>query len=142
VVVFWNDHNPEADVIVLAGQPRKFLGVASYVQKLPRFDATPEQRAEEKARKRAALLYARTEARAIQPECQRAARPVPCDAGSDRIGAEIRAAEARAEEKMRETRSLDRLVRNTDVCPEDLALERDRLPAAAYAATIDELKEL
>src|SRR5207248_971041 len=102
VVVYWNDHNIEADAVVLTAQrPRRFLGLAKYVQPLSRFGATAEQLDAEAARKKARLHYSRSELRSIQPEMQRN-RNFTTDATdktdkTNRIGAEIAAASSRAE---------------------------------------------
>lgn len=100
VSVYWNDHNPDADAVVLAGTPRKFLGLAARVQKLCRFTATPEQLDAEQARKKAAMQYSRTELRSIQPDMARFTPPtqtVPADASAVAIGRELATAAEKAE---------------------------------------------
>ena len=92
VIVYWNDSNPDADAILrlpMPGSAPKFLCVAKRVQPLQRFTATPEQLSSEAKRKNAAMRYARTELRSIQPELVRASRPIPVDSETVRMGAAI-----------------------------------------------------
>jgi hypothetical protein len=97
VIVHWNDGNPEADAILRDARSRAFLCVARQVRPLARFNATSEELAAEANRKRAALMFARTEARAIQPELVRATVPLAVDQATEIIGGQIVAATARAE---------------------------------------------
>jgi len=99
VIIHWNDSNPDADAIVRLPEPGgapKFVCVAKRVQPLTRFSATPEQLDAEARRKKAALHYARTELRSIQPDLVRDTVPIPVGVDLAEIGAEIAAADARA----------------------------------------------
>lgn len=145
VVVYWNDGNPEADVCVLDPQSRKFLGLASYVRPLSRFDATDEQLGDEAERKRQAATYSRTELRSLTPFLARRApllprpdlprvtegtsSPVSVDRATSAVGAELRAAQARTEQAAAERQETRQRVR--DLAPEALEalLGSDRLPA-------------
>lgn len=120
VAIYWNDHNPDADAaIVLNGT---FLGMAKRVQPLNRFSATDAQLTAEAQRKQAAMLYARTEARALQPELARNHKNlIPVDTGASRIGEEIAAAADRVEQADRTQAANARAVRRTEVTADDLA---------------------
>jgi hypothetical protein len=122
VVVYWNDHNPETDAVLLSAQaPRKFLGTAAYVQPLARFGATEEQLTAEAARKKAAANYSRTELRSVQPELQRPRAPIATDMQANRIGDQIAQAESRLEEKNRVTKQTAAEVRRVQVSDSDLS---------------------
>jgi hypothetical protein len=101
VIVHWNDSNPDADAILrlpMPGSAPKFLCVAKRVQPLQRFTATPEQLSEEARRKNAALRYARTELRSIQPELVRSSRPIAVQVEAAEMGERIaRAARGQGE---------------------------------------------
>ena len=76
VLVYWNDRNPEADACILtAGQSPSFLGLAEYVEPVPRFDATDEQMAESASRRKAAIAAARSEIVRMKPHFER--QPAP-----------------------------------------------------------------
>ena len=99
VIVHWNDGNPDADAIVrlpMPGSAPKFLCIASRVQPLQRFTATPEQLSVEAKRKKAAMRFARTELRSIQPELVRASRPILIENETAALGAVIADATERA----------------------------------------------
>jgi hypothetical protein len=102
VVVFWNDHNPDADACIclpLKGGRYKFHGLAKRVQPLRAFSASKEELTAEAERKKAAMHYARTELRSIQPELQRNPILVRSDATTHQVATEIREASVRQEEK-------------------------------------------
>jgi hypothetical protein len=99
VVVFWNDHNPEADACIclpLPGGRYKFHGLAKRVQEPGAFSATPEQLKAEAERKAAHIQYARTELRAIQPELQRNPVLIRTDGPTNKVVEEIAQADQRA----------------------------------------------
>jgi hypothetical protein len=104
--VYWNDHNPEADAILL--RHGRYFGTATYVPHLSRFNATDEQLSAEAARKKAALHYARTELRAIQPEMKRCAPVIPVSTSSVEIGRKIADAEDAVTRTAREKANLQR----------------------------------
>jgi hypothetical protein len=89
VITYWNDSNPEADACLRDARTRAFIGMAKYVRPLDRFNATDEELTAEDRRKKAALHYARTEMRAIQPELVRETVPMPVDAAVLDIGARL-----------------------------------------------------
>jgi hypothetical protein len=95
VIVHWQDSNPEADAVLRDAKTCKFLCVAKHVKPLQRFTATSEELDSEARRKRAALHYARTEMRAIQPELVRATVPVPVDGDVVSLGERIAEAAGR-----------------------------------------------
>jgi hypothetical protein len=121
VVAYWNDHNPQADAVILDAATRSFLGVAKWVQPLGRFGATPEQLESEAKRKANAAAYARTELRAIQPEMQRHQMPVQVDAPTADMGERIRSAAARAEVEEQSRRQTASEIRRTEVSVDDVA---------------------
>lgn len=86
VIVHWTDDNPESDACLRDARTRAFIGMAKYVKPLDRFKATDEELTAEARRKQAALHYARTEMRAIQPDLVRETVPIPVDAGAAEIG--------------------------------------------------------
>lgn len=110
VMVYWNDHRPESDAIVMTrANPPTVICAAKYVDPIPRMTATDEQMAESRGRVKAALTVARTEVARLVPRfgavaTQRVqtAEPAP---GMDRIASELRQAEARAEERSEATRA-------------------------------------
>ncbi len=89
VIVHWNDGNPKSDACLRDARTRAFIGMASYVKPLDRFNAKDEELSAEARRKQAALHYARTEMRAIQPELVRETMPMPVDAALLDIGARL-----------------------------------------------------
>ncbi|MGN6387293.1 MAG: hypothetical protein ACTHMT_13745 [Verrucomicrobiota bacterium] len=113
VVVFWNDHNPDADACIclpLKGGHYKFHGLAKRVQPLSAFNASKQELSDEAQRKKAAMHYARTELRSIQPELQRNSRLIRTDESTDQVASEIQAAAARQEEiELEEARSRQRI---------------------------------
>ena len=114
VAVYWNDYNPDADAVVLLCKPggkRQFLCLAKAVQAVPRFSATPEQLATEKARQAAGMNVARVELRSIQPEMQRGSRPVPFDRAARDIGEKLKDASHRAETETRKTEQFETVSR-------------------------------
>jgi hypothetical protein len=97
VVVYWNDHRPEADAAILDKATRRFIGMASYVKPISRFNATDAELQGEAERKAAAMQFARSEIRAIQPHLQRrAANVIPTSRSTDATGEALAEAEARA----------------------------------------------
>lgn len=143
VAVYWNDHNPDADAaIVLNGT---FLGMAKRVQPLNRFTATDAELTAEAQRKAAALQFARTEMRALQPElARRHQNLIPVDAGANHIGAEIAAAADRADESDRTRAANARALRSTPLTADDVAsMTRHPEPAdAAERMTDDDISAL
>lgn len=136
VHVFWNDHNPDAAAIILGPDgtdPKKrvFLGVAKRVQQLGRFSGTPEQLDAELARKKAAMLYARTELRAIDEHLHVRRPAVPADASAVQIGQAIAASAERVETKQREVAQMKREIAAAEVTMDDAraALGHDRAAA-------------
>lgn len=104
VYVYWNSSNPDADACIMAGNPRKFIGTAKRVKELGRFSATKEELASEAERKTAAMHYARTELRSIQPDMKRGTVPVLADGASVRIGeAMAQAADRAIDQQIAET---------------------------------------
>jgi hypothetical protein len=89
VIVHWNDGNPEADACLRDARTRAFIGMAKYVKPLDRFNAKDEELSAEARRKQAALHYARTEMRAIQPELVRETVPMSVDVAVLDIGARL-----------------------------------------------------
>jgi len=136
VAIYWNDHNPDADAaIVLNGS---FLGMAKRVQPLNRFSATDAQLTAEAQRKQAAMLYARTEARALQPELARNHKNlIPVDTGANRIGEEIAAAADRVEQADRTQAANARAVRRTEVTADDLAAMNRKPESEAHERITD-----
>jgi len=95
VVIHWNDNNPDSDAVVrlpMPGSAPKFVCIARRVQPLQRFTATPEQLESEAQRKKAAMHYARTEARSIQPNLVRRTSPIPIDSAAEDLSQRINAA--------------------------------------------------
>ncbi len=137
VIVYWNDHNPDADAVILSVRPRRFIGIAPRVPVLSKFDATPEERASERARKRAAMNYARSELRSIQPELVRNARvePIAADAEAEKIGHAIADSATRAAASARQAAQTRRHTRAVDVSPEDLAAATAAVAVAGRQAT-------
>jgi hypothetical protein len=140
VVVYWNDHNIEADAVILtATRPRKFIGLAKYVQPLSRFGATDAQLDTEAQRKKARLHYSRTELRTVQPEIQRNRPPLVVQASAcpetprsgdsalrtphsalDKVGAQLSAAADRAQKKQTSRATLARELSKVQVTDEML----------------------
>lgn len=118
VVVFWNDHNPDADACIClpkAGGHYKFHGIAKAVQKLPAFAAPSEQLRSEAERKKAGMHYARTELRAIQPELQRDPILIRTDAPTNKVAEEIAAADQRAREEETARAESRRRIRKVEI---------------------------
>lgn len=118
VVVFWNDHNPEADACIclpLPGGHYKFHGLAKYVQKLPAFTASPEQLKAEAERKAGHIHYARTELRSIQPELQRDPILIRSDAPTNKVASEIAAADERVRAEERSAARSRRRIQQVEV---------------------------
>jgi hypothetical protein len=86
VIVHWNDSSPESDACLRDAKTRAFIGLAKYVKPLARFTATNTELAGESRRKQAALHYARTEMRAMQPDLVRETVPIPVGAGAVDFG--------------------------------------------------------
>ena len=106
IYVYWNDHNPQADAVLLCGtvtNPHKriCIGTAKYVREISRFNAGPEDIGEAMGRKAAELQYAKTELRTISPHLARTSVPVVADAEARRIGQNIAAAGERHEETVK-----------------------------------------
>jgi len=120
VVVFWNSGNPDADAIVIDHASGRYLGAAPAVPRLGRFSATPAELEAEAKRKQAAMHYARTEMRSIQPELARRHAPVPYDGAAADLGQKIRAATDRAEAQDRTRKSVKQIITRGDVDFDDL----------------------
>jgi hypothetical protein len=139
VIVYWNDHRPEADAVLLS-LSRKFLGIAKSFGPIDAFDATDEQLSDEAARKTAERRFVATEVRTLTPYLTRRAAPspvlpapcspleapgsplgAPCavDRQTAAVGEELRAAIARTEERTAERQATARRVR--ELGPEALA---------------------
>lgn len=106
IYVYWNDHNPQADAVLLCGtvtNPHKriCIGTAKYVREISRFNAGPEDIGEAMSRKAAELQYAKTELRSLAPHLERTSVPVVADRTAREIGATIAAASERHEEKQK-----------------------------------------
>ena len=132
--VFWNDHNPDADAIILGpdgtdAAKRVFLGVAKKVQQLGRFSGTQEQLDSELARKKAAMLYARTELRAIDEHLHVRRPAVPADASAVQIGQAIAASAEREDAKVRATAQMKRDLAAVTVTAEDARAALTRSPS-------------
>jgi hypothetical protein len=142
VVIYWNHYAPETDAVILDGETRKFLGVAQYVTPVDRFAGTDAQLESEARRKSAALHYARTELRSIQPEMQRARTLVPVDQRATELGREIHAAAARTEKAEAVERNTRAKMRSVEVTDADIAsaLQSDRTREETTSA--DEISAL
>lgn len=133
IFVYWNDHNPQADAVLLAGKltnpnQRVCIGTAQYVREISRFATSAQDKAElgeAMARKQQEIGYARTELRRIEPHLARTSAPVAADAEARRIGETIATAANEAEEvqkrEARVRRSVATAVRNAPVSIEDRA---------------------
>ena len=147
VVCYWNHGNPDADAVICDHQTRKFLGLAKRVQDMARFNPEPEAVAAEKARKKAANLYLRTESRTIQAELQRTATPVPytgaetaAEAGQA-IAQAVAAAEAKETEQRSTAREIHRAAQHTT--REDIAAAfTTDVPARTNEFSADEIAAL
>jgi hypothetical protein len=128
VFVYWNDQNPEADVILMAGTPRQFIGTASYVSPKKRFSASSEELSEEASRKRGAMAFARAELRSIQPDMQRSHVPVPVAQSTTQIGEEIGNAAQRVTVKLASETTLNR-IRNRAAARKEALLAQQQTPA-------------
>jgi hypothetical protein len=142
VVVFWNDHNPDADACIClpkAGGHYKFHGIAKAVHKLPAFSATPEQLQGEAARKKAAMVYARTELRSIQPELQRDPILIRADAPTTKVAEEIAAADSRVREEEAARAASKRRIRNVEVteAAREAALEVEQVSESVSTTSAD-----
>jgi hypothetical protein len=137
VKVYWSSKKPDADACVMSitdpNHP-KFLCLAKRVLELDRFGATPEQLDAEAARKKAAMHYARTEMRAIQPHLARRTMPVPVDQTTTRTGETIKEAIDRARTKASEKAALDKQIRQTEVTADDMAAATDTTDRRIYPA--------
>ena len=107
VAVFWNDHNPESDCVIMAGREtnpkqRICIGTANYVREISRFNPSKAELGEAMQRKAAELQYAKTELRSLAPHLERTSVPVVADATARTIGANIAAAAQRHEVKQKE----------------------------------------
>lgn len=144
VVVYWNDHHPEADAALLDAATRKFLGMAAYVPRLKRFTASDDELAAEGRRKAAALHFARTEIRAIEPHLQRRARPMPGSTESERTGARLAQAEAAVQAATARKEGVRRAVAKIEVRRHEIeaAAPRPAAPAAAEPIGYDEIQAL
>lgn len=135
IYVYWNDNNPQADAVLLAGtvtnpHKRVCIGTAQYVREISRFKAGAEDIGEAMGRKAAELQYAKSELRTISPHLSRTAVPVSADAEARRIGQTIADAAERHEETVkveaRVKRSLATAVRNAPVTESDREAIVDR----------------
>ncbi len=129
VAVFWNDHNPESDCVIMAGRAtnpkqRICIGVAKYAREISRFDSTKGELGDAMKRKAAELLYAKTELRTLAPHLERTSIPVTADATARQMGSQIADARARSDEKQRvkeqTRRAVATAVSNAAVTVEDL----------------------
>lgn len=130
VLVHWNDDNHDADAAVLDFQTRAFIGLAPRVQPRSAFNATKEQLSAEAKRKQAALGYARTELRAMQPHLQRHipatddTNVIPVDPALTDTGAQLAEANRRAEladrQKHDDAAVQRRIARRVAQTPDDL----------------------
>ena len=135
VIVYWQDHRPEADAVVLS-LARKFLGVAKSFGPIDAFDATDEQLTAEAARKTAERRFVATEVRTLTPFLTRRApvsplasavkRPTQVDASTAAVGEELRAAIARTDERTAERQATAQRVR--ELAPEVLSDLLDTTP--------------
>ena len=125
VITYWNHSNPDADAVICDSQTRKYLGIAKRVKDMARFNPEPADVEAEKARKKAANLYVRTEQRAIQEHLQRNATPLPftgvetASEAGQAIAQAVAAAEARQDDQRSTAREINRAARSTT--REDLA---------------------
>lgn len=141
VAVFWNDHNPESDCVILAGRAtnpkrRICIGTAKYVREISRFARTAEDKAllgEAMQRKSAELQYARSELRTIEPHLQRTSVPVVADATARNIGTNIAAAAQRHEVKQRE----EAVRQRADQSAAKFGARAAAAPAVEDAATVE-----
>lgn len=152
LLAYWNDSNPEADAILLTATARpEYIGVAQYIEPLPRFSATEEQMETEARARKAAMAYAQSETIRLEPHFQRTSRSYQpgtaagstAGAGStppapsavcpeaERIGRELARADARAAVQAAERQAqADRVRRHGQAAAVDmLAPVSDRLPA-------------
>jgi hypothetical protein len=158
VAAYWNDHNPDADAVLLSirgGRPHKFLGLAQRVKTVPRFGGTREQMTEEAHRKAAAMRYAAVESRSLAPYLQRSIpiqRTLPSqypEIGTGRqtagIGAQISAAAVRARETERVRAGVRREIGRVELEADDMAaaIANPRAPIADQQEfSSDEISEL
>jgi hypothetical protein len=124
VAVYWNDHNPEADAVLLdlrAGKPCNFLGLAQPVKRLGRFSATREELSAEAQRKAAAMRYAVSQTRTLAPMLQRpAANLVRVDAVAERVGSVIKERDERAASTQITRRETAREISRVELSREDV----------------------
>lgn len=140
VWVYWNDHSPESDASILDFTTRKHLGSAQWVRPVERFAGTDEQLAAEAKRKAAHMQVARTEARAMQPELQRKARPVVAvDPTTARIYADLTAAAERTEAEAAQRKADARKTRDLGpaAAADLLASDAPQPPATVAAELMD-----
>jgi hypothetical protein len=142
VIIHWNHGNPEADAVLRDANSRKFLCVAKFVKPLSRFGATDEQLGAEAARKKAAMLYARTEMRAIQPDLARQTRPIPVDADAVQTGARLTEAAARQDEIDNGRARLRRAVTSVELTEQDRSSLRSGALASAAEISPGEIHDL
>ncbi|MDX1951485.1 MAG: helix-turn-helix domain-containing protein [Verrucomicrobiota bacterium] len=142
VIVYWNDHNPDAQAVVLDHATRQFICLATLVPKLARFNATPEQLAAEAKRKSEAMAYSRSELRAIAPELHRRSMPIVTDGQIAATGARIAQANAAAQEKDSTQREIARAVRNAEVTDSDRAAVLGDAPADQEQNLVEQFSDL
>ncbi len=117
VAVFWDDHNPESDCVILAGRAtnpkqRICIGVAKYVREISRFDSTKAELGEAMKRKGQELAYAKTELRTIEPHLLRTSVPVAADANARHIGDTLSAAARRHDDQQKTKVTRDRVAQS------------------------------
>jgi hypothetical protein len=148
VAVYWNDHNPETDAVLLSlqgGKPHTYLGVAQTVTRPGRFSGSKEELSAEARRKGAALRYAVSQSRSLAPFLQRQpANLVRVEARIANIGQQISQAAARAETVETDRRNTAREINRTEVTREDLAaaLASDEDSEQTPALSADEISDL